>query len=86
MERGRDTGREAGSLRGSPMQDSIPGSPPEPKADAQTLSYSGALPPSFPSFLPPFLVEVEMVVLFPFGDLLVTFQIGKMFPMPGIRS
>ena len=42
-ERGRDTGRGGSSLPvGSPMWDSIPGSWPEPKTDAQPLSHPGA--------------------------------------------
>ena len=42
IERGRDTGRgRSRLLAGSPIQDSIPGSQSEPKADAQPLSYPG---------------------------------------------
>ena len=44
IERGRDTGRERSRLfAGRPMQNLIPGSPPELKGDAQLLSH--------PSFL-----------------------------------
>ena len=43
-ERGRDTGRGRSRLPvGILMQDSIPGSWPEPKASAQPLSHPGAL-------------------------------------------
>ena len=39
---GRDTGRERSRLHaGSPMRASIPGSHPEPKADAQLPSHPG---------------------------------------------
>ena len=41
-ERGRDIGRERSRLPvGSPMQDLIPGSQPEPKADTQPLGHLG---------------------------------------------
>ena len=49
-ERHRERQRHRGISRlpvGSPMVDSIPGSKPEPKADAQPLSHPDAALPSF---------------------------------------
>ena len=48
-DRGRDRQRENSLSAGSMMRDSIPGSCPEPKADAQPLSHPGA-PQKFLSF------------------------------------
>ena len=59
-ERGRDTGRGRSRLpAGSLMQDGsrTPGSCPEPKADAQPLSYPGI--PESKIFIPKYILSLQ---------------------------